>query len=73
MRYKLALFSILPILSLIVGQAQNAAHVCVRHLTGLGRYPVVARQARIQGTVTAGLTIGADGAVREVDFRQGED
>ena len=66
MRYKLALFSLLPILSLSGGQAQNPAHVCVRHLTGLGRYPTVARQARIQGTVTGSLTIRADGTVREV-------
>jgi TonB family protein len=66
MRCKLALFAILLILFLTDGQTQNQAHVCVRHLTSPTRYPAVARQARIQGTVTASLRISADGVVNEV-------
>jgi hypothetical protein len=66
MRYKLALLAILPILFVADGQTQNPVHVCVRHLTSPARYPVVARQARIQGTVTASLRIGVDGVVNEV-------
>jgi len=66
MRYKLALFSILPILFLADGLSQTPAHVSVRHLISPTRYPALARQARIQGTVTATLRISAVGVVNEV-------
>jgi TonB family protein len=65
MRYKLLLFAMLPLLSTVDAQPQTPARVCVRHLTAPTRYPIVARQARLQGTVVAKLRIAADGSVAE--------
>jgi Gram-negative bacterial TonB protein C-terminal len=66
MRYGLALFAALAILFAADTQAQDPAQVCIRHLVSPTRYPVVARQARIQGTVTASVRIGPHGVLREV-------
>ena len=61
-------FHLLPLLLLLFGvgaSPQNPPHICVRHLTMPTRYPAIARQARLQGTVVAKLTIAADGSVTE--------
>ena len=65
MRYKLLSFAMFPLLISVHAQPQNPAHVCVRHVTAPTRYPVVARQARLQGTVIAKLRIATDGSVTE--------
>ena len=65
MRYKLLLFAMLPFLSTVDAQPQVPARVCVRHLAPPTRYPIVARLARLQGTVVEKLKIAADGSVVE--------
>jgi len=61
MKYKL-----LPLLLLfyaVSGRTENPAHVCVRHLVLPTPYPILARAARLQGTVVAKLSISAEGIV----------
>ena len=65
MRDKLLLLSMLSLLFTVGAQPQNPPPVCVRHLIPPTRYPVIARQARLQGTVVAKLTIATDGSVAE--------
>jgi TonB family protein len=67
MRRLLTLFAMLPLLIAAATQAQNPTQVCIRHLVSPTRYPTIARQARIQGTVTASVRIGADGVLQQVD------
>lgn len=65
MRYKLLLVAMLPLLYTVDVKPQSPASVCVRHLSAPTRYPILARQARLQGTVVAKLRIAADGSVVE--------
>src|SRR5579863_5518181 len=65
MRYKLLLFALLPLLFTLRAQPQNPARVCVRNLIPPTPYPILARLARLQGTVVAKLRIAADGSVAE--------
>ena len=66
MRYKLVILAALCLLLGVDGQKQQAPiHVCVRHLVVPTEYPVLARQARIQGTAIAKLKIAADGTVSD--------
>jgi hypothetical protein len=69
MRSEILLVSILSLLSAVDAQTLDPARVCVRHLTAPTRYPVLARQARLQGTVVAKLSIAADGSVAEAIVR----
>lgn len=54
------------------GQQPSQFHVCVRHLNVPTEYPVLARQARVQGTVIARLKIGGDGSITAVSFTGNE-
>jgi Gram-negative bacterial TonB protein C-terminal len=63
MRYKLVLFAMFALLFTIGAKPQNPARVCVRHVSVPAHYPVLARQARLQGLVVAKLRIAADGSV----------
>jgi len=51
-----------------VANSQNSPNVCVKHIVSPLRYPPIARQARIQGTVVAKLRVGADGTVQQVNI-----
>jgi hypothetical protein len=60
MKYKL-LTLLLPLCAF--GLTEDPVHVCVRHLTLPIPYPILARSARLQGTVVAKLSISAEGTV----------
>jgi TonB family protein len=65
MSYKLLLVPLLSLLCTVNAQVEKPVRVCIRHMTVPARYPVVARAARLQGTVVAKLKISADGTVAE--------
>lgn len=49
-----------------VARSQDSRRIIVKHLQIPTHYPYLARQASVQGTVTAKLTIGTDGSVHEL-------
>ena len=65
MRYTLMLLTVL--LLTVDALPQTSAQVCIRHLDPPTQYPIMARLARLQGSVVAKLRIAADGTVADVD------
>lgn len=66
MKHKLLVLAVLGlILPGLDGQQQRPARVCVRHVVVPTVYPILARQARVQGTVIAKLKVAADGTVTD--------
>lgn len=65
MSYKLLLVTLLSPLCIANAQVEKPVRVCIRHMAVPARYPVVARSARLQGTVVAKVKVSADGTVAE--------
>lgn len=63
MRYTLLFLAML--LPTTDAAPQTPTRVCIRHLVPPTRYPMMARLARLQGTVVVRLTIAPDGSVSE--------
>jgi hypothetical protein len=66
LRPKMLLLTIVLFSLVATLHALDAPRVCVKHVVSPLRYPPLARAARLQGTITAKLLIGVDGAVRSV-------
>jgi Gram-negative bacterial TonB protein C-terminal len=60
-----SLIAILLLLFVSGARPQTTPRVCVKHLVSPA-YPPLARQARLQGILTANLHIRSDGTVRDV-------
>lgn len=51
----------------IAALPQTSEHVCSRHVDPPTQYPIMARLARLQGTIVAQLRIAPNGTVTDVD------
>ena len=70
---KLSLIVIfLAFLAVSLPQAEKQPIIYVKHLEPPLRYPPLARQTRLSGTIVMKLTIGADGAILAIESSPGD-
>ena len=64
MRYSFLLLTVLFLP--LDAPTQTSTHVCIRHIDPPTQYPIMARLARLQGSIVAQLKINASGTVADV-------